>query len=257
MRGVYFLAMFLPAMAQAQPVDKDLAIGRQMAAQVETRSKLVADPAVVEYLNRIGQSLALHANLKTPLTLKVIEGNGAQATTLPGGFCYLTTKLIMTAETEAELAGAIAHQIGHMVIWREKGPWTDGTIGTIPLIPASLCLRASLGLAMPMGFINEQRDAEAKADQFGLEYLYQSGYDPAGLADLYERILSQGYRKGSVRPVFMPWSIFPPATRSQADSLRSKMSSYIVTTSGFNDLQQRLRALQPVAPKTPPPTLLH
>jgi len=94
-----------------------MALGRQLAAMIERHEKLITDPIIVEYVNRIGQKVASHADVKVPLVVKVIASDEPRVETVPGGsVCYLGTELVQTANSEAELAGAIAHGIGHVAV---------------------------------------------------------------------------------------------------------------------------------------------
>ena len=94
--------------------DKEIAIGRQLAAQVEQQAKMVDDPMVTEYINRIGQNVVLHSDAKVPFTIKVIDTDEVNAFALPGGFFFVNKGLILAADNEAELAGVMAHEIAHV-----------------------------------------------------------------------------------------------------------------------------------------------
>jgi predicted Zn-dependent protease len=242
-RAALFLAL-IPCAALAQSDSRQQALGKKLAEDVESHSTLVNDPAVVQYVSRIAQNLAQAGEIHDPLTVKVITGDTAYA--FPGASCYVNTGLILRAESEAELAGAIAHLLGHIVFWRttpvEIGPGTQ-----IPLISEAVCARLGGAFAIPMVFANGQATLEAQSDQAGLEYMAKAGYDPEGLADFFERILSGPKRRSS----FYSWAKFPAATRTQADSLRDQRSDFIVTTSEFHDIQDRVASL--TAKLTPPP----
>jgi predicted Zn-dependent protease len=93
-------------------IEKEMALGKQLALEVEKHSKLLTDKTITEYVNRIGQNLARHSDTRIPLTVKVIEGDDPNAVTLPGGYIYVQTELLRTADTEAELAAAMAHPPG-------------------------------------------------------------------------------------------------------------------------------------------------
>src|SRR5258707_4059116 len=95
-------------------IEREIALGKQLADAVERQAKVVADPVVSEYVSRLGQNLVRNSDSKVPFTIKVIEGDQVNALSLPGGFFYVNTGLILAAETEAELAGAMAHQIAHI-----------------------------------------------------------------------------------------------------------------------------------------------
>src|SRR5262245_27840853 len=88
-------------------LDKEAALGRQLAAEVDRQSKFVTDPIITEYVNRVAQNIVLHSDVKTPATIKVIDSNEVNAFALPGGHLYVNRGVIETATNEAELAGVI------------------------------------------------------------------------------------------------------------------------------------------------------
>ena len=95
-------------------LDKQVAMGRAYSQQVEHGAKMVQDPVVTEYINRLGQNLVRNSDAKVPFTIKVIDTDELNAFALPGGFFYVNSGLILAADNEAELAGVMAHEIGHV-----------------------------------------------------------------------------------------------------------------------------------------------
>ena len=246
-RATLLLAI-IPCTALAQSGSREQALGKQLAVDVESRSTRVDDPAVVQYVSRIAQKLAQAAELQAPLTVRVITGDTAYA--FPGASCYVNAGLILKAASEAELAGAIAHLVAHMALWSST-PLEIGSEPQIPIYFAAACARLGGTFATRMVSVNGQRTLESQADQAGLEYMARAGYDPEGLADFFERTLSSMPKKA-----FNPWAKFPASTRTQADSLCDRRSGFIVTTSEFHDVRQRVASL--IAKLTPPgaaPTL--
>jgi predicted Zn-dependent protease len=238
---VALLAALLPLTASAQ---------YSAAQDMERQSTVVADQAIVQYVDRIAQKLAQAANLKSPLTAKVIAGDRSYA--IPGASCYVSTKLILTAVSEAELAGAIAHLLGHLALWDSNQRLDSQSIGQIPLIFYAGCVRLSAGaLAIPMQLGDRQAALESQADKLGLGYLDKAGYDPGALADFFERTLSQVRKPG----VFNSWTKFPAATRTQADSLRTRGNNFVMTTSEFSGIQQRVSALGAASVRADAPSL--
>jgi beta-barrel assembly-enhancing protease len=216
-RAALFLAL-VPCAALAQSDSRRQALGKQLAEDMESHSTIVNDATMLQYVSRIAQNLAQAGKLHDPLTVKVITGSTAYA--FPGASCYVSG-LILKAESEAGLAGAIAHLLGHIVFWRtmpvEIGPGTQ-----IPMVWASgACARLAGAFAIPMFFANGQAILEAQSDQVGLEYMAKAGYDPEALADFFDRILSSGPKRASA---FSSWVKFPASTRTQSDSLRDQRS---------------------------------
>src|SRR5260370_3718679 len=91
-------------------LEKELALGKQLAQEVEHQAKFVNDPIVAEYVNRIGQNLVRNSDAKVPFTIKVLDAEEVNAFALPGGFFFVNSGLILKAESESELAGVRAHE---------------------------------------------------------------------------------------------------------------------------------------------------
>ncbi|HEX4749797.1 MAG TPA: M48 family metallopeptidase [Bryobacteraceae bacterium] len=235
-------------------LEKEIALGKQLAQQVERQSKVVNDPIVSEYVNRIGQNLVRNSDAKVPFTIKVIEDPSVNAFALPGGFFFVQTGLILKADNEAELAGVMAHEIAHVAARHGTRQATRGEIAqlaTIPLIfmggAAAYGIYEASGLLVPMSFLKFSRNFEAEADYLGVQYLYKTGYDPTGLVDFFEKIQTMEKRKpGTMSKMF---STHPPTDdriekiQKQIGTLKPK-PEYVVTTSEFNDVKARLAMLE-------------
>src|SRR5690242_20249442 len=174
-------------------LETEIRMGKEYAQMVDSTVKLVKDPVVSEYVNRVGQNIVRNSDAKVPFTIKVIDDDTVNAFALPGGFFFVNSGLIMAAENEAELAGVMAHEIAHVAARHATKQATKGQIinlASIPLIfiggPAGYAVRQAAGLAVPMGFLKFSRDAEREADLLGLEYAYASGYDPGEFVHFFE-----------------------------------------------------------------------
>ena len=166
-------------------LDREMALGRSLAQEVESSAKLVTDPIVTEYVNRIGQNLVRNSDARVPFTIKVLDNDEVNAFALPGGFFYVDSGLILAADNEAELAGVMAHEIAHVAARHATKNMTRAQIwnfASVPLIfvggPVAYAVAEAAGLLVPLGFLKFSRDAEREADLLGLEYDYASGYDP-------------------------------------------------------------------------------
>src|SRR5262249_16264420 len=95
-------------------LEKEIALGKQMAQEIERQAKFVDAPVPAEYLNRLAQNLARNSDIKVPVTAKLIDSSEVNAFALPGGFLFVNSGLILKADTEAELAGVMAHEIAHV-----------------------------------------------------------------------------------------------------------------------------------------------
>ena len=95
-------------------IDTDIKMGKQYAMMVESSARMIQDPVVYEYVNRVGQNLVRNSDAKVPFTIKVMDSDDINAFALPGGFFYVNSGLILAADDEAELAGVMAHEIAHV-----------------------------------------------------------------------------------------------------------------------------------------------
>ena len=235
-------------------LEKEIALGKQMAQEVERQAKIVDDPIIAEYVNRIGQNLVRNSDAKVPFTIKVIDSEEINAFALPGGFFFVNTGILINADNEAEMAGVMAHEIAHVAArhgTRQASRAELVNYGTIPLIFlggwAGYAIRQGAGLAIPMGFLQFSRGFESEADMLGLEYMYKAGYDPTCFVDFFEKIQSQEKRKpGTMSKVF---STHPPtedrikAAQKNIQELLKAKPEYVVSTSEFNDVKARVLAM--------------
>jgi predicted Zn-dependent protease len=235
-------------------IAKEIALGKQMAQEVERQARIIDDPMIAEYVNRLGQNLARNSDAIVPFTVKVIDSEEVNAFALPGGFMFVNTGLIRTAQSEAELAGVLAHEIAHVAARHGTKQATRGQIANIASIPliffggwAGYAIRQGAGLAIPMGFLKFSRGMERQADSLGLSYMYKAGYDPSAFLDFFERLESLDKRKRSaIAGVF---SSHPPTKdrikRAQRE-IQTELAArpeYIVDTSEFQEVRQRLAML--------------
>jgi beta-barrel assembly-enhancing protease len=235
-------------------LEKEIALGKQLAQEVERSSKLIDDPVVTEYVNRVGQNLVRNSDARVPFTIKVIDSDEVNAFALPGGFFYVNSGLILRAQEESELAGVMAHEISHVAARHGTKNATKGQIlqlATVPLIllgPAGLAgygLYEGLNVALPVTFLKFSRDAEREADFLGLQYMYKAGYDPNAYVTFFERIQADEKRRpGTIPKVF---STHPPTPERIANAQKEiarilpNRPEYIVTTSEFDNVKERLR----------------
>jgi beta-barrel assembly-enhancing protease len=238
-------------------LEKEIALGKQQAQEVERTAKLVNDPVVLEYVNRVGQNLVRNSDAKVPFTIKVIDSNEINAFALPGGFFYVNSGLILTADEEAELAGVMAHEIAHVAARHGTKNATKGEImqwATIPLIllgPGGMAgygLYQGLNLAIPMGYLKFNRDSEREADYLGLQYMYKAGYDPNAFVSFFEKIeADERKRPGSIPKVF---STHPPTpervqkAQEEISTILPVRDEYIVSTSEFDVVKSRLHKIE-------------
>src|SRR5881227_1396084 len=102
-------------------LEKEIALGKQLAQEVERQAKVIDDPVIAEYVSRVGQNLVRNSDAKVPFTIKVLDTEEVNAFALPGGFFFVNSGLLLKAETEAELAGVMAHEIAHVAAGTAPG----------------------------------------------------------------------------------------------------------------------------------------
>src|SRR5437773_9313005 len=191
-------------------LEKEIGLGKQLAQEVERQAKIIDDPIIAEYTNRVGQNLVRNSDAKVPFTIKVLDSEEVNAFALPGGFFFVNSGLILKADNESELAGVMAHEIAHVAARHGTRQATRGTIinyASIPLIFmggwTGYAIRQGAGLAIPLGFLTFSRGFEAEADMLGLEYMYKAGYDPTSFVDFFEKIQTLEKKKpGTLSKVF-------------------------------------------------------
>ena len=236
-------------------LDKEIALGKQLAQEVERQSKIVEDPIVAEYVNRLGQNLVRNSDAKVPFTIKVIQSAEVNAFALPGGFFFVNSGLILKADNEAELAGVMAHEIAHVAARHGTKQATRGqliNIGTIPLIFmggwTGYAIRQGASLAIPMGFLTFSRAFESEADFLGLQYMYKAGYDPQSFVDFFEKIQTLEKKKpGTMSKVFSTHPMTDDRIKAAQKNIQNYLKAkpeYVVTTSEFNDVKGRLYTLE-------------
>jgi predicted Zn-dependent protease len=237
-------------------LEKEIALGKQLAQQVEHESRVINDPVVAEYVNRVGQNLVRNSDAKVPFTIKVLDDDTINAFALPGGFFFVYSGLILKADTESELAGVMAHEIAHVAARHGTCQATRGQIANLATIPLIMMTGGMAGYALyegasfliPMTFLKFSRGMEAQADYLGIQYMYKTGYDPEAMVDFFEKIETLNKRKpGTMAKVF---SDHPPtgdritAAQNEIAKVLKEKPEYVVTTSEFNDVKARLAMLE-------------
>ena len=232
-------------------MEKEIAVGKSLAQEVEKAAKLVDDPLISEYINRLGQNIVRNSDAKLPFTIKVIDGEEVNAFSLPGGYLFVYTGLIRLAKTEAELASVMAHEIAHVTARHGTKQASRGTIAnfaTIPLIFmggwAGYGVRQAAGVLIPVGFLKFSRAFEEEADKLGLQYLYKAGYDPTASIDFFERIQSLEKKKpGTMAKVFSSHPMTQDRIKKVQKYIQEVLKErpeYVVSTSEFANVTAEL-----------------
>jgi len=236
-------------------IESEIRMGKQYATQIEASLKMVTDPTINEYVNRVGQNLVRNSDAKVPFTIKVVDSDVINAMALPGGFFYVNSGLILAADNEAELAGVMAHEIAHVAARHTTRQMTRAQFlnyASLPLIfvggGIGLAAREAAGIGVPMTFLKFSRTFEAEADYLGIQYMYKAGYDPNEFVNFFEKIQAEEKKKpGSMAKVFADHPQTPDRiTKSQEEiaTILPAKDQYIETTSEFNDMKARLAAIE-------------
>jgi beta-barrel assembly-enhancing protease len=238
-------------------LDKQVAMGRQYSQQVDRSVKLITDPVITEYVNRIGQNLVRNSDARVPFTVKVIDDNEIEAFALPGGFFYVNSGLILAADEEAEMAGVMGHEIAHVCACHAARQMTRSnmvnlaSIGLI-FVPGGFAAyegaHAAMSLGVPLAFMKFSRGYEAEADFLGMEYMYKAGYDPQAFVAFFEKIEAEEKRKpGIIAKAFATHPMTPDritAAQNEMETILPGRSEYLVDTSEFEEVKARLAAIE-------------
>ena len=238
-------------------IEKEVAIGRQLSAEVDRSSKLINDPIVSEYINRVAQNIVLHSDSKVPFTIKVVDSAEVNAFALPGGFLYVNRGLLEAADNEAEVAGVIAHEVSHVAARHGMEQASKGELFnylSIPLIffggIGGYAIRQGLGLAVPLTFLKFSRGAEKEADRLGAQYMWAAGYDPNALITFFEKLQAKDKKKpGTLSKLFSTH----PMTGDRITEVRELVArfpdrgEYQLSSSEFGQVKSRVLAISGAA----------
>jgi beta-barrel assembly-enhancing protease len=235
--------------------ETEIRMGKSYAMQLEKSVKFVNDPVVVEYVNRIAQNLVKNSDAKVPFTIKVIDSDEVNAMALPGGFMYVNSGLILTADDEAEMAGVIAHEISHVAAHhavREQTRMNYAQLGTIPLIFiggwTGYGIYEAAQIGIPLTFLQFSRGFESQADFLGVQYMYRAGYDPQAFVTIFEKL--ENLEKTKPHLIAKAFSTHPQtpdrieATQKEIATILPPRAEYVVTTSEFDDVKARLARIE-------------
>ena len=236
-------------------LETDIKIGKQYSQMVDASSKLVTDPVITEYVNRLGQNLVRNSDAQVPFTFKIIDSDIINAFSLPGGFVYVNSGILLAADEEAEVAGVLAHEIAHVCARHATRQMTRGNIANIATIPLifvgggiGYAVRSAAGLGLPVTFMSFQRGFEAEADYLGLQYDYKTGYDPQAYISFFEKIQAQEKKKpGFMDKTFASHPQTPDRIQESQKEIATILPArpeYTVSTSEFDDVKARLAALE-------------
>lgn len=236
-------------------LETEIRMGKEYAQIIESSVRLVKDPVITEYVNRIGQNIVRNSDSKLPFTIKVIDASEVNAFALPGGFFYVNSGLLLVADEEAELAGVMAHEVAHVAARHAMRQMTRANFANLASIPlifvgggVGYAVRSAASLGLPVTFLKFSRGFEEEADYLGLQYLYKAGYDPQSFMTFFEKMLArEKFKPGTLSKIF---ASHPPIesriekTQKQLASSLLPPSEYVVTRSEFDEVRARLALLE-------------
>jgi peptidase M48-like protein len=232
----------------ADPADRrwqtEWASGRKQAAVFERQVTLITDPAITEYLNRLEQAIVRDSHLRRCFVVKLVNDVETNAYSLPGGFLYVTSGLILNADNEAELVAALAHETGHVTarhltkIEAQRRIWRRLFLAAGP---AGYALGWQLG---PLFTRKLLRNAEFEADRLALKYQSASGHDPIELVHLLQDAFQ---KEGKPASFFVRLFDTHPSTGTRIKRVTKatgrypqSQTDYVVDTSEFHEVKRRV-----------------
>lgn len=232
-------------------LQSQIAMGKQYSNRIEATAKLITDPEITDYINRVGQNLVRNSDAQVPFRIKIIDSEEVNAVALPGGFFYIDSGLILAADNEAELAGMMAHEIAHVAACHAARGRTRGQLLGLASIsmtmiggPIAYAAYETMTVAKPFTLLKFSRKFESEADFLGVQYMYRAGYDPQALPTFFERVRSM--EKGKTSVVARAFATHPQTadriakTQEEINSLLPPQTEYKVDTSEFQDVKALL-----------------
>ncbi len=234
--------------------EREIAMGAQIAAQFEQTARMIEDPVVSEYVDRVGQTIVKHSDAKVPFHIKVVDTDEVNAFAFPGGYFYVNKGLLLAAENEAELAGVMSHEIAHVTARHATERMSKAQYLQLAAIPAlfvggywaQMAIQNALGLGINLELLGITRDSEREADELGIQYLWNSGYDPNAFVSFFEKLQEQEKSKpGKLAGFFRthPYTENRIASALGEQRCLPEKDNYVLDTSEFGRVKSRLQAI--------------
>lgn len=235
-------------------LEKEMEIGAEAAAQFEQTARLVEDPVISDYVDRLGQEIVKHSDAKVPFHIKVVDTDEVNAFALPGGFFYVNKGLIMEADYEAELVSVMAHEIGHVAARHATRRMSKSQILQFAAIPAlfiggywaQVGIQNALGLGINLELLGITRASEREADILGIQYTWNTGYDPNAWITFFEKLQKREKNQpGRLAGFFRTHPSAEDRIALLMDEQRylPEKENYIIDSSEFQRVKARLLAI--------------
>lgn len=202
--------------------DQEIAMGKQSDPDIVAFFGLYEDQRLQNFINEKGKQMAAVSHRKElPYEFKIVDSPVVNAFAVPGGFVYFTRGIMAHFNNEAEFAGVLGHEIGHITARHSAKQYSNAMLGQVGLVAGSIISPEFAQFAdvaqtgLQLLFLKFGRDAESQSDKLGVEYSTKIGYDASEMADFFstlDRLSSQS--GGEEVPTFL--STHPdPADREQ------------------------------------------
>jgi predicted Zn-dependent protease len=174
---------------------QEIAMGQQSDPEIVAQMGLYPDEAIQQYVNQLGQRLAASSERPDlPWTFRVIDDPTVNAFAVPGGFIYITRGLMSHMTSEAQLAGVLGHEIGHVTARHSVNQMSKQQLAQIGLgigsilSPTIAQLGNIAGAGLQVLFLKYSRDHENEADELGVRYMRRNNYEPTQLAEVMQTL---------------------------------------------------------------------
>ncbi|MBT8487869.1 MAG: M48 family metalloprotease [Gemmatimonadetes bacterium] len=216
---------------------QEIQMGRESDPQVVAAYGLVDDPELQEYVSDIGQRMArISERPDLPWSFKVVDEPVVNAFALPGGFIYVTRGILAHFNNEAELAGVLGHEIGHVTARHSASQMSRQQLQQVALVGgmiASETFREYGGVAaagLQLMNLSYSRDDELQSDRLGVRYMSQTGYDVDELIGVFEMLAAvSGSSEGGRVP---EWQLTHPYPENREDQIRDEIVATGVSREG-------------------------
>ena len=251
-------------------LQKEGQVGDSFASEVARTSTFLQDAQTYSYVEQVAENVEQNSDKHIPITIHLIDSNNVNGLVLPGGHIYINRGLLLQLQEEGELASLLARGIAHTALRSCSKLATEseltqvGAAAALVFVPygwAGYGIYERMNLAIPLTELKFHRDGESDADYFAVQYVYKSGYDPQCFLDFVQRIWGPGnMQKASAIPKV--FSAYPPlperiqALQKEIAEILPERDNAIVSTSAFQEFQDRLRSVPP-AKSAPKPDLRH
>ncbi len=246
---------------------QDVELGQESVKEAEKQLVLLNDPQTVNYVTQLGKKLAAKSmNPNYPWTFKVVNDPSINAFALPGGFIYVNRGAIEAADNEAQIAGVIGHEIGHVVARHGTNQMSKALLPQLGLSMlggltkgkggwGALLAQYGVPLGLNLYFLKNSREHEAQADLLGTQEMADVGYDPSQLALFFQKLEGQGSSSTSGAA---SWFADHPSPENRVQSIDKEIKSLTVAsnpvkdTPTFDQVKAHLRSLPPPPKKATP-----